>query len=140
MKHSWTVHPLRRVPARGLAASGVIVSFCVLVGWAFSSVAWAAFSAAVLLLSTTAFWFPTRYVIDEEGVAFCRLGGERRRPWSDLRRLELFGGPDGGALLSPLPRASALDRVRGVELRWNNNRDAVIDAIRARMDAARTAR
>ena len=130
------MHPLRSAPAQGAVALAVSAGFTSLVWWSFSSPWWAAFCALVLLLSTAGFWFPTRYDVDEHGVGWRRLGGGRRRAWSDLRRCAVFGGPDGGILLSPFVRPGVLDRIRGIELRWSGNRDLVLPGIRSRMARA----
>jgi hypothetical protein len=91
-----------------------VVVFALLTGAAFQSLFWALFTGAVLLVSTSGYWFPTRYRLDEEGASLQRLGGRRFRRWAELRRLDQAGG---SWRLCTLPKPSRLDRIRGVELR-----------------------
>lgn len=110
----WTHHPARQAPIRSLAAGGFIVGFAGLTGAAFGSGFWATLTACVLFVSTSAWWLPTRYRLDDEGAALRRAGGRRFRTWNDLRRLDHAGD---SWLLSTLPRPSSLDRIRGLDLR-----------------------
>lgn len=109
----WTRHPAADTPGKAALAAAFVVSFSALTGAAFQGIGWAALSLTLLFASTSAYWFPTRYRIDEEGVGWRRLGGGRFRGWRELRRIDRVGG---SWLLSTFSRPSRLDRIRAIHL------------------------
>ena len=109
----WTRHPAADTPGKAGLAAAFVVGFSALTGAAFQGVGWAALSLALLFASTSAYWFPTRYRIDDEGVGWRRLGGGRYRGWRELRRIDRVGD---SWLLSTFSRPSRLDRIRGIHL------------------------
>jgi hypothetical protein len=127
----WTAHPARRRPAE--LALFLAVSCVTLAGIAqlFQSGFLVVLAGAMLVLGVAPFLFPTRYQIDEQGVRQTRLGHQRGRSWTDLRRLEVGRS---AALVSPFSRPSWLDRHRGLILYFDGgDRDQVIAALRARI-------
>jgi hypothetical protein len=89
----------------------------------FGAVAWAVFSAAVLVLTLARYFFPTEYTLDETGVRARFLGIERARSWAEIRAL--YAHRDG-VHLSPFGSPTALDPFRGIFLRFAGNRDDVL--------------
>src|SRR5687767_10458866 len=92
----WVVWPIRERFLSGIATSAVIFLVSFSIGSASSAAAGVAVGL-LLVLSLRRFFLPTRYVVDEHGIAVRCLGSERRRPWVRLRR---FRYDDAGAFLS----------------------------------------
>jgi hypothetical protein len=125
---TWTVHPARQRPADAALAAAIIsfAAWAVLVG--LQSLLLTGLAIVILLLATAAFWLPTTYILDENGVAEQRLGRQRMRAWSELRRYTVGSR---GALLSPFARSHWLDRYRGVVLLFGDQAPAPVKALLA---------
>jgi hypothetical protein len=80
----------------------------------------AAASFAVLLLSLSRYFFPTRYRVDDEGVEATHIIGSTRRPWTALRT---FAADGRGVTLSPYLRRTWLEPYRAVRLIYDRNYD-----------------
>ncbi len=124
MEVRWTADPARRRPQDiFLVAAVVLVSaWAVLV--TLESPLLAGLAALILVVSVAPFLLPTHYRLDDDGIEERRVFTTRRRPWSELRRVQV--GP-GAALVSPFARKSWLDRRRGLYLYLDGaDRDQVI--------------
>lgn len=124
----WTAHPARRRPQDVMLAIGVIAltAWAVLVG--LGSGWLAAVAAAMLVVAIAPFLAPTRYRLDDAGVAERRLFVTRARRWSELRRCEVGAG---AALVSPYARPRWLDRYRGLVIYFDGaDREHVVRALR----------
>ena len=87
---------------------------------------------AILTLSLAPFFFPTRYRIDETGVEAVSVFGSHRREWPLLRS---YVADARGITVSPFLHASWLESYRGMRLLYSGNREAVVAAVAARLDA-----
>ena len=123
----WTVHLAPEHPLKLLCTLGVLASACVAAYWAIGPLG--AVAVAVALVGSLAdFLFPVTYEITPERAA-CRMLFKRGEiEWRNVRKCFLDAG---GIKLSPLDRQSRLEAFRGVYLRFNGNREQVIDAVRA---------
>jgi hypothetical protein len=110
--------------ALGVGAWGVLVAHSLFFGLA----------GTVLVLAATAeFLLPSEFEVAASS-ARARSGLSRSEiEWSEVRRIATDGR---GLLLTPLPRASRLDRFRGVYLRFDGNEEAVRQAVREARAAA----
>jgi hypothetical protein len=115
---------------RSLALVAIVLGVSVGVGISFESAPLGLVSLLVLALSLARYLAPTRYVLDERGVAVEFAGGARFRPWSDFRA---FYPHRDGLHLSPFPRPSPLDAFRGVWVRFAGNGEAVRAFVSARV-------
>ena len=134
MTYAWTAHPARRRPQDVM----LLVAALLLTAWLIMAVVEAPFltvlGVVILIVSTAAFWAPTRYVLDEQGASERRLGRHKARSWADLRRIQ--AGP-GAVLLSPFARPNWLDRYRGILMYLDGaDREQVLTVVRARIPAA----
>ncbi len=131
---AWTAHPARRCPEQLALVAAVVLLTTWVVLVTLGSILLAVLAAALLVASTAAFLFPTRYRLDDDGIEERRLGTRKFRTWADLRRLQV--GP-GAALVSPFARPSWLDRHRGFVLYFDGldapGRARVIELLRARV-------
>ena len=111
----WRVHPARRRPFTAAIVVTLVCGLATLGGIAMGpALGWMTWLfAAVLLGSISGFLLPTRYVLDDEGVTIRHAFLARRRPWQEIRRIELGSH---AALLSPFREPRALDRWRALLL------------------------
>jgi hypothetical protein len=125
----WTVHLIRQRPA---AAWRIAVCFLATLAFGtvvFGSVLPALLLGTALLLSVSEYWLPVRYTLGPSG-ARSRWGlVTLEMPWSDVRHAYLT---DEGIKLSPLTvPGSRMESLRGVFLRFGDNKDLVIETVRA---------
>lgn len=77
----------------------------------------------ILYASLSKFYFPTRYIMNEHGIAVKTLTQKIEKPWSMYRSYY----PDkNGVLISPFVEPTRIENFRGLFIMFNNNRDEVI--------------
>ena len=91
---------------------------------------WALLAAVVLVAALNRFFFPSRFVIDDQGITARYFFRRQRLRWDDLRR---FAHDRNGGYLSSRSRRSWLDAYRGLHILFGEKRDAVIEHIRDRL-------
>lgn len=130
MAVTWTAHPARRRPDH----VALIVAVVALASWAvletLAAPGLAVLAAVLLVIAVAPFLFPTHYRIDGAGVELRRLGRRQARPWDEIRRIDIGAR---AALVSPLARASWLDRYRGLIVQFDGgDRATIVAALDAR--------
>ncbi|MCS7192200.1 MAG: hypothetical protein NZ937_04360 [Armatimonadetes bacterium] len=111
----WTIHLVRKRPLKGVVTIAII-AFVLAVGWIWVH-PFVAFLMALFLLNIVGeFLFPVRYKVMKEGVEVSSFLHERKVRWEQIRRLEVF---NDSLLLSPYPKPSQLDNLRGLWLHWD---------------------
>jgi hypothetical protein len=124
---TWRCHPARRQPVKAAVVLAFHVLVCALLAAYTASWPFALILTLVLLLSLSAFFFPTVYRLSREGVRVKTLVTSFERPWSTYRS----HWPDrNGVLLSPFPRRSRLENFRGLFVRYDGNGDVVLAFVR----------
>jgi hypothetical protein len=127
---SWQAHPLRERAGRAAAGVLAVAALAVVAGQLMQSIWWSVFTVGFLLLALNRFFFPSRFVIDAEGITASYPVRRLRLRWDELRR---FVHGRSGAFLSTRARPSWWDGHRGMLVLFGNEREAVIDRIRARL-------
>jgi hypothetical protein len=130
---SWQAHPARERLLAGALASLVILALAGAIYLSTHSLAWSILTVVVLVLALNRFYFPSRFVIDHEGVAARYLLSRKRYEWSSIRRY-LWDGR--GAHLSTRGRRSWLDAHSGLTILFGSHRTEVLNLIRRHMDEA----
>jgi len=129
----WSVHP----PARGGYRRVVFIAALTIVPMTslvvFEHPLWAFFATVFLLGSTAAYWLPTRFSIDHEGIQLRRWMWERRLRFADLKRVER---DPNGLFVSPFAARSRLDGHRGMLLMEPPDCDAVLQYVSRRIAEA----
>jgi hypothetical protein len=69
-----------------------------------------------LLNAVGEFLFPLHFRVTKEGVEVSSFLHDRKLRWEQIRRMEVH---PNGILLSPYPKPSQLDNLRGIWLRWD---------------------
>lgn len=125
----WTVHLIRKRPAAAWRIAACFLATLVFGTVVFGSVLLALLPGTALLLSVSEYWLPVRYTLGPSG-ARSRWGLVTLEiPWSDVRHAYLT---DEGIKLSPLTvPGSRMESLRGVFLRFGDNKDLVIETVRA---------
>jgi len=85
-------------------------------------------AAAALTASLADFLLPVRYVISRDKASVKMIGKSLEIKWQDVKRCYL---DESGVKLSPLDRVSRLEAFRGVYLRFADNKDEVIEAVKS---------
>ena len=127
---SWQAHPLRERAGRALVGVLAVAALAAAAGQLMQNVWWSALAIAFLLLMLNRFFFPSRFVIDDEGITASYPLKRLRLRWIDLRR---FVHDRYGAFLSTRARRSWLDGYRGMHILFGDQREAVIGRIRAHL-------
>jgi len=129
----WKVHPFRERPVVGWGVLVGIAAFSVAARIIGGSWFWIPLCFAVLFLSLESFYFPTRFVLEEEKLVVIRRFSRSEREWKVFRRCLL---DRHGATLSPFAKASWLEAYRAIRLQFGpENREAVIGFLRERLGA-----
>lgn len=115
----WTVHLARKQPLKATATIAVIASVLA-VGWVWVHPFIAFLMALFLLNAVGEFLFPVHYKVTEEGVKLSSFLHDRELRWEQIRRMSIF--PDS-LFLSPYPKPSRLDNLRGIWLRWDGEKE-----------------
>ncbi len=111
----WTVHMARKQPVKAVATIA-IVAFVLAVGWIWVHPFIAFLMALFLLNAVGEFLFPVRYRVTKEGVEVSSFLRDRKIRWEQVRRLDISSD---SLFLSPYPKPSRLDNLRGVWLHWD---------------------
>jgi hypothetical protein len=90
-------------------------------------------AAALLALALGDFLFPVRYRLSAAGAEARGVGHWRRIAWEEVKRV--YVGEEE-VKLSPLAHGGPREPFRGVLLRCQGNREAVLAAVRQFRDAA----
>jgi len=125
----WRSHPARH--AGGRFAVAIAFVLIVPIGlWILYSVYYALLGLVILVGSLSSFFLPTDYVLYVGGLESRFLGICRRFTWEQFRS----SYPDRyGVLLSPFPGPSRLENFRGLYLRFNGHREAVLRVVTERV-------
>ncbi|MDG1899790.1 MAG: hypothetical protein P8I74_07985 [Phycisphaerales bacterium] len=133
----WSAHPLREQPGRGAIASLVIVACGILVALAVADPVGGVLAGGAamlfLLLMLNRFYLPSRYRLDEHGIAVRYPIGSRSIRWRELRR---FPHDQMGGYLSTRERAGMFDS-RGISILFAGRAEEIIPRIKSSMALAR---
>ncbi|OQA13482.1 MAG: hypothetical protein BWY64_03623 [bacterium ADurb.Bin363] len=114
---AWTFHPLRSNFRQGLFVILAGSLFCAGVYWNFKDIFLSLLSILIYTFSLSSFFFPTDYVLKEDGIAIKGIISKHLYPWSRFRR---FIQTKKGIFLSPYLKACTMDEYRGIYLFCND--------------------
>ncbi len=126
----WRSWPAAERPGQAVTVAAAITAAAFGLGLYGGQAIIGGVALAILVLSLSAYFFPTRYRIDEQGVEAAGMFGTRRRTWSELRSYSADGR---GVTVSPFAATNWLESYRGVRVLYARNRDEVIRAVAARL-------
>jgi hypothetical protein len=124
---TWRVHPFMDSAKTSTLVIGLIVFICSIVYISFNSVSWVVLSFIFLFVSLSPFFFPTVFTLNDREIKVKRVFTTVIRPWE---RFKGFYYDKNGVQLTPFTYPSRLDSYRGLFLKFNNNKEKVIDFIK----------
>jgi len=127
----WVSFPVREEPVKGFLVGLFIISLSFLIGIIWSMI-FGLLSLLLLWLSLLPFFTPTYYIIDEDGVVVKKIFYTIKKQWQDFHS---FYPDKFGVLLSPFSKPTPLENYRGTYLRFNNNRDEVLEFIKKKISS-----
>jgi hypothetical protein len=130
---AWSAHPFRERLLAGTLSSLLILALSATIYVSFGSLAWSILAVVVLVLALNHFYFPSRFVIDEDGITARYLLSRKHYQWSSVRG---FLWDRRGAYLSTRGRRSWLDAYSGLTVLFGPNQAEVMKLIRRHMDEA----
>jgi hypothetical protein len=89
------------------------------------------FTFLVLLLSLIKYFFRTSYILSQEYLIVRFLGKETKKQWSYYKNYQI---DKKGIYLSPYRKDSLKWGFVGTFLRFNNNKDAVINSVKEKLE------
>lgn len=128
---SWSAWPAAERPAQAVAVGLAIIAASLGLGAYGGDALLAGVIFAVLFLSLSAYFLPTQFRVDEDGVEVASVLGTRHRQWAALKS---YSADARGVTLSPYRRPSWLESYRGLRLLFHQNRDEVLAVVAARLE------
>ena len=130
---SWKAHPFRERSLAGTITTLLILTLASAIYFSMGSLAWSILAFVVLVLALNRFYFPSRFVIDHEGITARYLLSRKRYEWSSIRR---FLWDRRGAYLSTRGRRSWFDAYSGLTVLFGPHEAKIMKLIRRHMDEA----
>lgn len=131
---TWVSHPVVGAHRKNAILLSVLLVSGGLVYAATGSLGWSLISVAFLIFGVHDYLLPTTYLLSAEWASSKILFFTRRKRWSSLRSYQV---DRNGVLVSPFSRPNRLDTFRGLYLRFDGNREAVLSYLRDRLGEGR---
>jgi hypothetical protein len=127
----YVCHPAKRNRTITILTT-IFLIICVILVWLISFSPFLVGLAIVILFgSLTGFYFPTRYYFYDDHVLIKTTIQALRKDWSLFRSYY----PDrNGVLLSPFSHPTRLENFRGTYVKFERNRDRVMEIVRSKID------
>ena len=126
----WSTHPVKR----NILVSILVVMFLFVIWFVVylttSSLFLTGLSVVIMLGSLSSFFLPTHYELDQEKIKVKFFLTTREREWGAFRS---FYVDKNGILLSPFAKPSRLENFRGIYIRFNQNKDQVVDFVKSKI-------
>ena len=87
-------------------------------------------SVLIMLGSLSSFFLPTQYELDQNKIKIRFFFTTREKEWRQFRS---FYVDKNGVLLSPFEKPSRLENFRGMYIRFNQNKDQVVDFVKSKI-------
>ncbi len=131
VKIEWTVHPIKKNWKVSAGVVSFLVVLCAAIYLSFNSAAFLALSIAILVCSLAPFFFPTKYILQDDCIIVRSRFRKFSREWDSFKSYY----PDkSGVLLSPFPLPSRLENFRGVYVRFSHNGSEVVDFVKEKIE------
>ena len=134
--YQWTAHPMKTRPERLLLGGLLILLLAAMTVLFAGSWWWGLVALVILVLATNRFFFPSTFVIDEEGITAKYPLRTVRYRWRELRR---FVHDENGGHLSTRGKRSFIDAYSGIHLLFDAQREEAVAQIRQMMNDGKRA-
>ena len=118
--------PLRDDCVRAWFMATSLVAISAIAGWMAGSLVMGLVVFAAFVIAAWRLWLPVRFEVTSKGVTQTVLGRRRRIPWTEFARYECRRK---GVLLLTEGEASPLATLRGLFIRWHNQRDELLELL-----------
>jgi len=131
----WSSHPVRKRTLISILVILFLFVVWLVVYLTTSSLLLTVLSVVIILGSLSSFFLPTHYELDQKKVRVRFFLTTREREWDAFRS---FYVDKNGVLLSPFEKPSRLENFRGLYMRFNRNKDQVVDFVKSRITVKET--
>ncbi len=111
MEIEWKTHPLTEKPVRSVLLIATLTVIGYFVPVIFKAGLFLILYVIIMLFNFAAYWFPTHYRLDDEGIRIKRLWVKVVKSWADYKKV--YFDPNG-FFLSPFAKKNYLERTRGI--------------------------
>jgi len=126
----WSIHPMKRSTKISILVITFLLAVWFLVYVTTFSLLLTMLSVVIMLGSLSPFFLPTHYQLDEKKVKVKFFFNTKEKEWIAFRS---FYADKNGVLLSPFERPSRLENFRGLYVRFNQNKEEVIDFVKSKI-------
>ncbi len=126
----WVVHPLKKNKKKTVLLGLFLFLIWGLVYWSTLSLGYLLLAVFILMASLSAYFFPTVYELTSDKVIVKYVATKKEKTWDFFRS---FYADKNGVFLSPFPKPSRLENFRGLYLRYNDNKEEVLNFVRAKI-------
>jgi hypothetical protein len=127
---SWSTHPVMKKPLVSILVALFLFIIWALVYLATLNLFFVAFSVVIMLGSLSSFFLPTYYELDNDKIKVRFFFTIKEKKWGMFRS---FYVDKNGLLLSPFEKPSRLENFRGIYIRFNQNKDEVVDFVKSKI-------
>jgi hypothetical protein len=127
---NWQSFPFKDHPRKTIFLMVFLVLFAVGIYFSFGRY-WMIISMIFFCVSISAYFLPTKYIMDDNGVTIKGIVAVRAKKWSE------FGScykDKNGILLSPFDKPTRLDSYRGTYIRFNKNSEEVTKFVKSKIE------
>jgi hypothetical protein len=126
----WRAHPARERLLAGVLTTLLILALASAIYVSMGNLSWSILAVLVLVLALNRFYFPSRFMIDHDGISARYLLSRKRYEWSSVRR---FLWDRRGLYLSTRGRRSWFDAYSGLTVLFGVHREEVLALVRRHM-------
>jgi hypothetical protein len=126
----WSSHPVKKNIWVSMGVIVFLIAIWLVVYWTTSNPILLGISVVIMLGSLSSFFLPTQYLLDNDKVRIKFFFTTREKKWETFRSYYV---DKNGVLLSPFGRPSRLENFRGLYIRFNQNRDLVVDFVKEKI-------
>ena len=127
---TWTSHPLKKNKRSTILVILFITLAPAVVFFSTNSLFFLLLSLVILLGSLASFFLPTTYELSRDKIKVKFLINIREMEWGKYRS---FYVDKNGVLLSPFEKPSRLENFRGIYVRFEQNKEEVVNYIKSRI-------
>lgn len=127
---TWISHPLKKNKRNTLLVILFLVLAPAIVFFSTRSLFFLLLSFLILLGSLSSFFLPTSYELSQERIRVKFFFNTKEMEWKKYRS---FYVDKNGVLLSPFEKPSRLENFRGIYIRFNQNKEEVVNFLKERI-------
>ncbi len=126
----WSSHPVKKNVWVSVGVIIFLIAIWLLIYWTTSNPILLVISVAIMLGSLSSFFLPTQYLLDNDKVRIKFFFTIREKKWGMFRSYYV---DKNGVLLSPFEKPSRLENFRGQYIRFDRNKDQVVNFVKSKI-------